>query len=68
VAKAVARTASYTWEYSTDQKTWTPVPPTMQAKTGLSGLTAGTTYYFRMQALTRTGTQNWSQVVSLLVK
>ncbi len=67
VAKAAARTAAYEWEYSTDQKTWTAVPTTLQAKTGVSGLTAATTYYFRVQPLTRTGVQNWSQVVVLLV-
>jgi hypothetical protein len=44
------------------------MPSTMQAKTGLSGLTVGTTYYFRFQALTRTGTENWSQVVAFVVK
>jgi len=67
-AKAVGRTAAYSWEYSTDQKTWTSMPSTLQAKTGLSGLTVGTTYYFRFQALTRTGTDTWSQVVAFVVK
>jgi hypothetical protein len=68
VAKAAAKRASYNWQYSTDQKTWTSLPPTLQAKTGVSGLTAGTTYYFRMQALVATGEENWSQIVTLLVK
>jgi len=67
VAKAVARTAVYEWQYSTDQKTWTALPMTFQAKTGVSGLTSGTTYYFRMQPFTRTGLENWGQIVSLLV-
>jgi hypothetical protein len=40
---------------------------TLEAKTRISGLTAGTLYYFRVQALITTGEQNWSQVVSLLV-
>jgi hypothetical protein len=68
VAKSAARTAAYEWQYSTDQKTWTTLPMTLQAKTGVSGLTAGTTYYFRVQPVTRTGAENWSQIVSLLVK
>jgi hypothetical protein len=67
-AKAPAHRASYAWQYSTDQKAWTSVPQTLQAKTGVSGLTAGTTYYFRVQVLTMTGEGDWSQIVSLLVK
>ncbi len=67
-AKAAARRAAYDWQYSTDQKTWTSLPPTLQAKTVASGLTAGTVYYFRVQALIRTGEQNWSDVVSFMVK
>jgi hypothetical protein len=67
-AKAVAKRAAYSWQYSTDQKTWTSVPPTIQAKTGVSGLTSGTLYYFRMQPLTPTGEGDWTQIVSLLVK
>jgi hypothetical protein len=35
---------------------------------GVSGLTAGTTYFFRVQVLTMTGEGDWSQIVSLLVK
>jgi hypothetical protein len=68
VAKAAGHTAAYDWQYSTDQKTWTTAPMTLQAKTGISGLTAGTTYYFRVQSLIRTGAENWSQIVSLMVK
>jgi hypothetical protein len=67
-AKAPAHRAAYAWQYSTDQKTWTSVPQTLQAKTGVSGLTAGTLYYFRVQVLTMTGEGDWSQIVSLLVK
>ena len=68
VAKAVARSAAYEWQYSIDQKAWTTLPVTLQAKTGVSGLTPATTYYFRVQPVTRTGTENWSQVVALIVK
>jgi hypothetical protein len=67
-AKAVAKRAVYTWEYSTDQKTWTTLPETFQAKTGVSGLTAATTYYFRVQSMTKEGLGTWGDVVSLLVK
>jgi hypothetical protein len=68
IAKAAARTAAYEWQYSTDQKTWTTAPMTLQAKTGISGLTAGTLYYFRVQPVIRTGAENWSQIVALIVK
>jgi hypothetical protein len=66
--KAAAKRAAYGWQYSTDQKTWTSLPPTLQAKTGASGLTVGTLYYFRVQPLTPTGEQNWSDMVSFVVK
>jgi hypothetical protein len=67
-AKAVAKRAAYNWEYSTDQKTWTTVPQTLQAKTGIAGLTAGTQYFFRFQPVTSAGVGNWSQVVAFIVK
>jgi hypothetical protein len=54
-AKAAAKKAAYNWQYSTDQKTWTSLPQTLKAKTGVSGLTSATTYSFRSQALTPKG-------------
>jgi hypothetical protein len=65
---AVARDATYFWEYSTDQKTWTDCPSTMKAMTTVSGLTVATVYYFRFRAQTRKGMRDWSQPVSLLVR
>ncbi len=67
-AKATAKKASYIWQYSTDQKTWTNVPQTLKAKVGVSGLTVGTQYYFRFQSVTPTGLGDWSQTVALMVK
>ena len=67
-AKAAGKRAAYGWQYSTDQKTWTSLPPTIQAKTAVSGLTAGTMYYFRVQPLLPTGEGNWGDVVSFMVK
>ena len=66
-AKAVAASAAYEWQYSIDQKTWTPAPLTLQAKTTVAGLTPAVSYFFRFRPTTRTGTGNWSQVASLLV-
>ena len=69
IASAAAKRASYNWQYSIDGgKTWVAMPGTLQAKTTVAGLTAGTTVQFRYQALTKDGEGNWSQVVSLLVK
>ena len=67
-AKAAPGRAAYVWQYSTDQKTWTPVPQTLQAKTGIAGMTAGTQYYFRVQPVTNAGVGDWSQTVVLMVK
>jgi len=67
IAKAAAHRASYEWQYSTDQKTWTVLPVTLQAKTDVGGLTVGTTHYFRVRPVTLTGEGNWTQVVSLNV-
>ena len=67
VAKAVAPRASYEWQFSTDQKTWTNAPTTLQAKIAITGLTSGTVYYFRFRAVTKVGEGAWSQVVQILV-
>jgi hypothetical protein len=67
VAKAVAQRASYEWQYSTDQKTWTNAPTSLQAKTVVTGLTSGTVFYFRFRGVTKTGEGAYSQVVQLLV-
>lgn len=66
-AEAVAQTATYYWQYSLDQKTWTSAPETMKARTTIAGLTPAQVYYFRFRALTRNGATDYSQVVSLLV-
>jgi hypothetical protein len=67
VAKAVARRASYEWQFSTDQKNWTLAAVTLQAKTAIGGLTSGTVYYFRFRGVTAAGEGAFSQVVFLLV-
>jgi len=67
VAKAVAPRACYDWQYSTDQKAWTEVPPTLQSKTEIDGLLTATAYFFRFRGITKAGTGDWSQVVALLV-
>jgi hypothetical protein len=64
--KSQGRNATYWWAYSTDQRTWVSAPVTRVASTTFSGLTAGTTYYFRYQAMTAAGLGDWSQVVSFM--
>ena len=54
-AKVVAPVASYYWEYSLDQVTWTPVPETLKASTKIDGLPWAKAAYFRFRALTRAG-------------
>jgi hypothetical protein len=67
IAKAVATRASYEWQYSTDQKTWTNAPSTLQSKTDILGLSTATAYFFRFRGVTKAGEASWSQVVSLVV-
>ena len=66
-AKAADKRAAYDWQYSTDQKTWSNAPGSLQAKTAITGLTSGTTYYFRFRGLTKAGEGAYSQVVQILV-
>jgi hypothetical protein len=67
-AKAVGDGAAYQWAWSLDQKTWTTLPDTIQAKTQAEGLTPATTAFFRVRPVTRKGEGNWSQIVSIVVK
>jgi hypothetical protein len=68
VAKAAATRSSYEWEWSTDQKTWTALPSTIQAKTTIQGITPGTTIYVRRRVVTKAGVGDWSQIVSTMVQ
>jgi hypothetical protein len=67
-ARTVAKEATYFWEYSLDQVTWTSVPETIRASTTIDGLPWAKVSYFRFRALTRAGKGDYSQVVSLLVQ
>jgi hypothetical protein len=68
IAKALADRASYQWSWSSDGKSWVSLPTTLQARTMVSGLTAGTVYYFRVRGVLKTGETDWSQTVALLVQ
>jgi hypothetical protein len=67
MAKSAGR-ASYDWQSSTDGKTWTSLPSTLQAKTSIQNLTPGTTIYVRNRSVTKTGVGDWGQTISVLVK
>jgi hypothetical protein len=68
VTASAGHRASYEWEYSTDGgKTWVTTPVTLQAKTTVLGLTAGTTVQFRNRPVTKAGEGNWTQPVTLVV-
>jgi hypothetical protein len=68
-AKAVAVWASYEWEWSGDGgHTWTPVLPTLKAKTTITGLPVATTCQFRFRSVTKDGVSDWSQVILLVIK
>jgi hypothetical protein len=68
VAKSAGHRSAYEWQFSLDQKTWTAMPVTLQAKTDVSGLTSATTYAFRVRPVLKTGEATWSQVVVQLIQ
>jgi hypothetical protein len=69
VARAVAKVATYGWQMSEDGgTTWIDLPKTNQAKTAVSNLVPGRTYWFRFRALTRKGTTDGCDPVSIIVQ
>ena len=70
VAASAGKRASYEWQYSADAgKTWVAAPPSIQAKTVIPGLPAGTSVQFRYRAVTpKTGAEDWSAPLTMMVK
>jgi hypothetical protein len=68
VALAVRQRAIYYFQVSTDQKSWTSCPNIMKCTTTVTGLTVGTTCYFRVQIQTSKGLGDWSMPVSFVVR
>jgi hypothetical protein len=60
--------AAYRWQMSADGSTWSDIRITMQSDTVVDGLTAGTTYWFRVQVTTVHGERDPSRAVHILVK
>lgn len=68
VAPSAGHRVSYEWQYSTDGKTWIDLPPTLQAKTTLTGQTTGATLEFRYRWVLKTGASDWHAPVTLVVR
>lgn len=61
------RRASFKWQISSDNKTWTELPSTLRGSTEISGLTIAGTYYFRFLVVLKNGESSWSQSVSVVI-
>jgi hypothetical protein len=71
VVPSAGTRSSYEWESSTDgAKAWVAMPPTIQAKTSITGLTPGSSVQFRYRAVTpKGGAGDWSLPITMpLVK
>ncbi len=69
IAKAVAARSSNEWDMSSvGGKTYTSLPPSLQAHTAVTGLTVLQTYMFRHRAVTKAGAGDWSQPAAIAVK
>jgi hypothetical protein len=68
IAAALAKRARYDWQWSDDGgRTWHDLPSTLQAKTSVSGLTAGKRYWFRFRGLVNKAWTDWSAPASIIV-
>lgn len=67
IAKSAAKRASYNWRKSGDGVTWTELPSSLQAKMIAEGFTPGRPAYFSFQPVLKTGPQDWSATVSIMV-
>ena len=68
VAPSAGQRASYDWQSSPDGKTWTDLGTTLQAKTTLTGQTAGTVLQLRYRPVVKAGAGDWSTPVTITVK
>ena len=69
VAPKAGNRAAYEWQMSTDGgKTWVTLEVTVKATTTVHGLTPGSTVSFRYRTVTKNGTGDWSEPVSIIVQ
>jgi hypothetical protein len=66
-ARAHKGRASYKWQMSTDQISWSDLPESLVSTCTVSGLTPVTLYFFRFRVMTTAGLSAWSTAVSLIV-
>lgn len=67
-APSAGHRSSFEWEYSVDGgTTWLAMPPTIQAKTSITGLKPGSSVMFKYRSVTKTGASDWSQSITLPV-
>ena len=59
--------ASYIWQYSLDQETWTTAKVTLKAKAMIEGLTPGKRYYFRVAAVLKDEQGPWKGPINIIV-
>jgi hypothetical protein len=65
---ALAKRVRYEWQWSDDGgNTWHDLPSTLEAKTSVSGLTAGKRYWFRFRGLVNKDWNDWSDPASIIV-
>ena len=72
VAKAIDKAGAYIWQYAkdalpTNESEWITVASTTQSYYELDGLTVAATYYFRVAAVTPSGTTDFCAPVSKIV-
>ena len=67
IARAERTRASYDSQHSPDRETSLSLESTAQASPHAYGLVPGKVYFCRYRSLTKAGTGDWSQVVSLLM-
>ena len=67
-AEGAEQRSCHDWRYSADGKTFTHLPPTVNAHTHVEGLTPGQYAYFTHEVVTKDGGQGVSQVESIMVK
>lgn len=72
-AKAVKGAGSYIWQMAkgalpTDESGWTSIGFTTQASNEVTGLEVATKYYFRVAAITNTGTTDFTSAVLKVVE
>ncbi len=67
VAKSAGKRASYRWQQSVDGIVWTDLPVTLQAKTVVNELSAGSKMFFRFRAILKEGEGNWSEAVTIII-